>query len=579
MNIFRITIFIFFYNSFCLSLYCQSSNSKGQESQDSIIKELKNYIKQTTSYASQKKFDSSNYYAEKAWRLSKKINDKKLNSIVVYSNARALYWQANTKEAKKLLKLNIDTGFSDSLKIRSMQLLGTIYEYEENYTEALRTYIAIEKGIRLKKTLTQNDSIEISTIYTNIGFVHKASRNIKKAHSYFDQALQYTNDPYSQSTILFYRSTLYEGENKIRASINFLLKGLDISVKNNYRVLLPSYYAAISNNYIKLEKGDSAVYYGKIGLKNNTDCHLESLFNNVGKGYILTKNYKNAISHFEKAIDYSSEYQALEIHENMRDAFISMNDFKKAIYHNKKYLFLKKRLDSLQIRQQLIDITEKYDSEKKQLKIEILQSENNHNNFVIRKQKTLLILAIISLLLSIAFLAFIIHSYYKQKKHKNFLYTKNRQLAQKIKNNENSLLYPSKVERSISKTGKLDIDTIKKEKIHSFIKNAIHEEFYLENSISLSSLAKSASTNTTYLSKIINEDYKKTFAVFINELRISHTLKQLEVLPEYRILTIENIAYKSGFSSSSAFYNAFKKFTGLTPSYYIKKKLQHEGDN
>jgi len=78
------------------------------------------------------------------------------------------------------------------------------------------------------------------------------------------------------------------------------------------------------------------------------------------------------------------------------------------------------------------------------------------------------------------------------------------------------------------------------------------------------------------LSKIINEDYDKSFTNFINDLRISYTLKKLESSPEYRKLTIEHIGEKAGFSSSNAFYRAFKKHTGLTPSYYIKKRLQDE---
>ena len=570
MNSIRTIFFLLFITFSSLTLFCQTKKDEDLPSKTIV---LKDYIRQSSKYASQKKFDSANYFAKKSWQLSKEINDKNLTARVVFNNSKVLYWQAKTAEAKKLLKLNINNKkLTDRIYYKSMQLLGTIYEYEKNYKEALETFIKIEKNIYKRSILTENDSIVLSNIYFNIGYIHQNSKNTKKAHHYYDKALVYIKDSYHQASILFYKSALYERKNDFRKSINFLLKGIDISKKNKYKVLLPSYYAAISNCYIKLGKGDSAVYYGKIGLLDNTDCHLESLFNNVGKGYMLTKNYKNAINNFNKAIDYSSKKQALEIHENLRNAFISVKNYKKAIAHNEKYLAIKKLLDSLKIRQELLDITEKYESEKKQLKIEMLESENNHNNFVIQKQKTQLVLISVSFLIASMFLVFIVFSYYKEKKRKNLLFIKNNQLAQTIK--DNKVMPSTLLKHRTNETS--SIDTSQRKKIHSFIEEAIRREFYLDNTISLASLAKSANTNTTYLSKIINEDYQKTFVVFINELRISYTLKQLEISPKYRKLTIDNIAHKAGFSSSSAFYNAFKNFTGLTPSFYIKKRLQQE---
>jgi|TARA_B110000967_G_C18489356_1_gene366026 AraC-like DNA-binding protein len=35
-------------------------------------------------------------------------------------------------------------------------------------------------------------------------------------------------------------------------------------------------------------------------------------------------------------------------------------------------------------------------------------------------------------------------------------------------------------------------------------------------------------------------------------------------------LTIEFIAFSVGFESKSSFNNAFKNYTGITPSFYIK---------
>ncbi|MEL6812229.1 MAG: AraC family transcriptional regulator [Bacteroidota bacterium] len=120
------------------------------------------------------------------------------------------------------------------------------------------------------------------------------------------------------------------------------------------------------------------------------------------------------------------------------------------------------------------------------------------------------------------------------------------------------------------------LDEEKLEMIKASISQFIKSELFLERDMTLAKLAKSIETNTSYLSKVINSYYGSTFTNFMNELRISYTLKSLEAVPEFREFTIDHIAERSGFASSSAFYKAFKKHTGLTPSYYIKKRLhQH----
>jgi AraC-like DNA-binding protein len=59
------------------------------------------------------------------------------------------------------------------------------------------------------------------------------------------------------------------------------------------------------------------------------------------------------------------------------------------------------------------------------------------------------------------------------------------------------------------------------------------------------------------------------FANFINQQRVEYAKKALKK-DENKLLTIESIGEKSGFKSKSSFNAAFKKFTGQTPSDYLK---------
>lgn len=92
---------------------------------------------------------------------------------------------------------------------------------------------------------------------------------------------------------------------------------------------------------------------------------------------------------------------------------------------------------------------------------------------------------------------------------------------------------------------------------------------YLDNQLSLPQLADRLNVSVNYLSQVINEQRNQNFFDFINSYRIDQA-KQLLVNPQSDIKNILSIALESGFNSKSAFYNAFKKHTGMTPGEYRK---------
>jgi AraC-like DNA-binding protein len=101
------------------------------------------------------------------------------------------------------------------------------------------------------------------------------------------------------------------------------------------------------------------------------------------------------------------------------------------------------------------------------------------------------------------------------------------------------------------------------------------EKVFLNSSIKLSDLAGRLNTNTSYLSKVINELSGENFCNYLNNLRVSEARKLLAD-PGNQHLTIEGIAQTVGFNSKSAFNTAFKKYTSLTPSEFISSSISME---
>ena len=91
---------------------------------------------------------------------------------------------------------------------------------------------------------------------------------------------------------------------------------------------------------------------------------------------------------------------------------------------------------------------------------------------------------------------------------------------------------------------------------------------WLKIDLTLSQLAAGINVNPHHLSQIINSEFGKSFACYINEYRVNAACR---LLSDDNNRTVLEIAMDSGFSSKSSFNALFKKHTGLTPSEYRKK--------
>jgi len=92
---------------------------------------------------------------------------------------------------------------------------------------------------------------------------------------------------------------------------------------------------------------------------------------------------------------------------------------------------------------------------------------------------------------------------------------------------------------------------------------------FLQHSYSLQQLATSLSFPLYQLSALINQEYGTNFNDLINKYRIEHALRIIKE-GKNNNLNINGLADRCGFNNRNSFTNAFKKFTGLTPSEYFK---------
>lgn len=94
-----------------------------------------------------------------------------------------------------------------------------------------------------------------------------------------------------------------------------------------------------------------------------------------------------------------------------------------------------------------------------------------------------------------------------------------------------------------------------------------NQALYLQEDLSLSSLAGFLRVTTHKLSDCINSSFNKSFYEYINDFRVKYAAQQLIEKPEE---SITDIFYAAGFTTKSTFYSYFKKSYGCTPTQYRK---------
>lgn len=84
--------------------------------------------------------------------------------------------------------------------------------------------------------------------------------------------------------------------------------------------------------------------------------------------------------------------------------------------------------------------------------------------------------------------------------------------------------------------------------------------------LSLTDLAQRLETNKTYLSQTINSEYGN-FNEYVNRLRVIEACRMIQNGLDPR-LSIDHLYEEVGFASRTTFYEAFKRFTGVSPSVF-----------
>lgn len=413
--------------------------------------------------------------------------------------------------------------------------IGIVYNMLEDYNKALEYY---NKTLKIK-IKTKNKEDQASTL-NNIGLTYCSKKKYEQALIYYNQSLE-----------------IYKGIND-SSSIALLLTNIGVvyNLKNNYESALKNSLKA----YKIIEKVGNKYQIANISL-------------NVGTNYLNLKNYKEALFYANKTLKLSQEVNSQRFIKLSYELFYKLykktNDNSKALKYHELYTNLLDSLNTDDMRQKISKMQIVYETEK---------TEKENQKLINDKKIKNIWLSIISLafIIILLFFVFIYIQNKKIKKAYNVLVQRNIEIVESEKKHEEAkteleaVIDNKNTAKEINKYLSSVMSDDKKESLLSKITFAIeNEKMYLQNDLTIQKLSEHLNTNKNYISQIINNTFNKNFYNFINEYRIKEARILLSDIKNKQY-TLEAIANKVGFKSRSSFNKAFKKFVGVTPSFFAK---------
>lgn len=411
--------------------------------------------------------------------------------------------------------------------VTTLHSTADLYYNLKLYDSAKKIYLEI---LKRKGDLSEWKFWRNVVIVNDLGLIAMNQGKYNKALRYFNESLEITK--------------------KDSSSLRF-------TIELGYNSLL------FANLYQKMGKDSlSSVYYKK-GLEN---CSRNKMYNEVAWLYIINSKLffnkgeiDSSLFYTNKAYEIwkknsTSKPRLLSIYNSYYKIFNKLNDYKKANGYLNLFVTLQDSLNTATNSAKYLQALAESDYKKAKAELRTLETRNYF----------LLAIAIAVFI----FLVVVFTFYLRLKNAHRHLVDKSLEIAGvdvshsqleenvAVKNNNSS---ESKI------VTKEQIELI--ENLEQFMKK---EKPFLENDISINDIALQLGSNRTYLSRAINIRLNKNFVSYINELRIKEAVNGIS-LGLYKNMTIEGIAIEVGFNNRISFNSAFKKYTGILPSYFISE--------
>ena len=283
---------------------------------------------------------------------------------------------------------------SDLVSIYSS--IGLLYDYKGEYENAMSYFL---EGLKLSEQL--GDKKHVSDFYNRIGIIYNYRGDYDKTLEYFDKSLKLRkelNDKPGQADMYNNMGIIYRKKNDVDKAIQYYSISLNIKKELGDKASIASSYNNLGTAYFyKGEYKKSLEYYEhslEIKTSENLTSDLASTYINIGETYTHLNDYKNGLSNINEGLRLAritgNRDDIMLAYEELSQTYAGMNRFSDAYEYRLLYGNLKDSIFSKESDERIVEMQTKYEVEKKEQEIALLQKENEikrieaENNTLVR---------------------------------------------------------------------------------------------------------------------------------------------------------------------------------------------------
>ncbi len=385
--------------------------------------------------------------------------------------------------------------------------LGNIYLQSGEYEKSLDNYIEAEKIHEKENAPTQ---LKVATII-NIGIVYELQNIFDKALEQYELALKMAkgiDDSDLEAQALGHLGSLYYSKNDKTKALNYFSESLKMNqiTKNIPRIMeslnnvgivyqeLGRYTEALENFTIDLE------YAKNGGIKTD----VIAILHNIALVYKDQKDFTHAIAYIDSSIAIGKqikEFEKLqEVYLTLSEIYKEQNNIEKAFEYFQLSAAAKDSLINQTRDKQFIEMSTKYDTEKKETENKLLKTEGE-------KQRAISLSIAIGLILVAALAYFIFRGYRVSQKANVLLGKQNTEIKEqkniieeKHKEITDSINYAERIQRSFLASKELLDENLKDYFVFFKPKDVVSGDFYwaskVNNSIETESFLLATADST-----------------------------------------------------------------------------------
>ena len=366
-------------------------------------------------------------YSTRALELAEKLNNTKEKANALSNLALGNYYLGNDNKAleyyQKSLRIEKETGNSKNVAA-ILNNLGIICSNLNNYDKALEYYL---ESLQIYKEVDDKKFIAITL--NNLGNIYEDLSNYDKALEYHFKSLKIREeigDENGVANCVNNIGIIYDALGNYEKALEYYLKSLKIFEEISDEKSIAASFNNIGNVYCSLDNYDKALEYHFKSLKIKEEIGdkfgVANSSNNIGSLYLKLQNYDKAVLFLEKGLKLAQEIEADNILKEsyiyLSELYTAKSNFQKALDFYKLYSSIKDSIFNEESDKHIAEMQTKYETEKKEKEITLLQRDNEIQRLEVDRQK-LGKMRLLFIILIIVILWFFIFYHYKSKQKLN----------------------------------------------------------------------------------------------------------------------------------------------------------------